>query len=65
MKKPAKARTSKPIGAEAPWNAQRDPERVRWARVMSAQARMAVGYYDREDVNEFLVDAVMEELKRN
>ena len=65
MNKPAAARTSKPISAEAPWNAQRDPDRIRWARVMSAQARMAVGYYDREDVKEFLVDAVMEELERH
>lgn len=65
MNRPAKARTSKPIGAEAPWNAQRDPEDVRWSRVMSAQARMAVGYYDRDDVKEFLVDAVLEELKRH
>lgn len=59
------APTSKPLSAEGPWNAGRDPERIRWARVMSAQARMAIGYYDREDVKEFLVDAVLEELERN
>jgi hypothetical protein len=32
---------------------------------MSAQARMAVGYYDRDEIRQFLVDAVLAELKRH
>ena len=32
---------------------------------MTAQARIAVGYYDREDVKELLLDAVMQELDRH
>jgi len=38
---------------------------VRWGKVKTAQARMAVDYYDRKDVKEALLDAVLEELSRN
>jgi len=44
------------------WSPLRDSEKIRWSRVLSAQARIAVDYYDREDVKEFLVDAVLDEL---
>lgn len=37
-------------------------ENVRWNRVMSARARIAVGYYDRPDVLDRLADAVLEEI---
>ena len=40
-------------------------ERIRWTRVMTAQARLAVGYYDRPDVLEQLADAVLEELEQH
>jgi hypothetical protein len=40
-------------------------ERIRWTRVMTAQARLAVGYYDRPDVLEELADAVIEELEQH
>jgi hypothetical protein len=35
---------------------------VRWARVNAARARIAAGYYDRENVRERLLDALLEEL---
>jgi hypothetical protein len=38
-------------------------ERIRWTRVMTAQARLAVGFYDRPDVLARLADAVLEELE--
>ena len=38
--------------------------RVRWSKVKTAQARMAVGYYERLDVKEALLDAVIKELSR-
>jgi hypothetical protein len=40
-------------------------ERIRWTRVMTAQARLAVGYYDRPDVLERLADAVLHELEQH
>lgn len=38
------------------------PDGVRWARVNAARARIAAGYYDRENVRERLLDALLEEL---
>jgi hypothetical protein len=35
---------------------------VRWARVNAARARIAAGYYDRENVRERLLDALLDEL---
>ena len=43
----------------------RSAKTIRWSKVMTAQARIAVGYYDREDVKELLLDAVMQELARH
>lgn len=40
-------------------------ERIRWTRVMTAQARLAVGYYDRPDVLARLADAVLQELEQH
>ena len=39
-----------------------DPGGVRWARVNAARARIAAGYYDRENVRERLLDALLDEL---
>ena len=36
---------------------------VRWSRVRAAKARIAAGFYDREDVRDRLADAVYEELR--
>ncbi len=43
----------------------RESDRVRWSKVMSAQARMASGYYERDEVQQFLVEALLRELRRN
>lgn len=37
---------------------------VRWELVRNARARAAVGYYDRPDVQERVLEAVLRELKR-
>jgi hypothetical protein len=42
----------------------RESDYVRWTKVMTARARMAVGYYDRDDVREKVLDAVLKELSR-
>lgn len=39
-----------------------DAEQIRWSRVLAAQARIASGYYDRPDVQEFILDAVIDEI---
>ena len=35
---------------------------VRWSRVEAARARIAAGFYDRVDVREQLLDAILEEV---
>jgi hypothetical protein len=42
----------------------RESEYIRWSKVMTARARMAVGYYDRDEVREKVLDAVLKELAR-
>ena len=37
---------------------------VRWSRILSAQARIASGYYELDEVRESVVDALLEELER-
>jgi len=43
----------------------RESDRIRWSKVMAAQARMASGYYDRDEVQQFLVEALLRELRRH
>jgi hypothetical protein len=40
-------------------------DRIRWSRVMVAQARLAAGFYDRPEVSESVVESLWEELRRN
>ena len=35
---------------------------VRWSRVKAARARIAAGFYDRDDVREKLLNAILDEL---
>lgn len=56
---PARGRTSRARRAAATPVPQ-----VRWDRVWRAQARIASGYYDRPDVRERVVDAMLAELSR-
>ncbi len=51
-------------GGPTEWTRPED-EKIRWSRVLSAQARIASDFYEREDVKAFLVDAVLEELSRH
>ena len=41
------------------------PKAIRWTKVMTAQARIATGYYDRKDVKEMVLEAVLKELARH
>src|SRR2546428_13316471 len=43
----------------------RDSARIRWSKVMTARARMAVDYYERDEVKERVLDAVLAELARD
>lgn len=43
-------------------SSSRAPERVRWSKVVTAQTRIAEGYYDRDAVREELLSQVMNEL---
>jgi hypothetical protein len=43
----------------------RSSSKIRWSKVMTAQARIAVGYYERDDVKELILDAVLKELRRH
>lgn len=43
----------------------RDGDGVRWSRVMTAQARITAGYYRRSDVQDLVVTAVLNELRRH
>ena len=47
------------------WNVLRDSDSVRWSRVQSAQARIASGFYEREEVQCAVVDAVIRELSHH
>ncbi|HYM81491.1 MAG TPA: hypothetical protein VEY91_08770 [Candidatus Limnocylindria bacterium] len=44
------------------WISASQEERIRWSKVLAAQARIASGYYDRDDVKAFLVEAIWQEL---
>ena len=43
----------------------RTAKSIRWSKVMTAQARIATGYYDRKDVKEMVLEAVLRELSRH
>ena len=43
---------------------RRDGDDVRWSRVMTASARITAGYYRRSDVQDLVVTAVLDELRR-
>ena len=44
------------------WRPMRRSPSIRWSKVMTAQARIAVGYYEREEVKELMLEALMKEL---
>lgn len=44
---------------------RRASRRIRTGRVLTAQARIASGHYDRPEVREILVDVLLQELERH
>jgi len=46
------------------WKVLRASDRVRWTRVQTAQARIASGYYERNEVQDYVVEQILRELKR-
>ena len=36
---------------------------VRWSKILSAQARIASGYYERDEIQDQVVDALLAELE--
>ena len=47
------------------WLATRDSSRIRPGRVLTAQARIASGYYERPEVRDYLLEALLEEMRRH
>jgi hypothetical protein len=45
-------------------SAAREAGGARWSRVEKARARIAARFYDRDDVREKLLDAILDELTR-
>lgn len=59
------SRTSKrPRALQQEWKVLRASDPVRWSRVQTAQARIASGYYERDDVRDYVVEQILRELKR-
>jgi hypothetical protein len=40
-------------------------DRVRWSKVQKAQARIASGYYERDEVQDLVVEQILRELTRH
>lgn len=40
----------------------KDTRPIRWSKVLAAQARIASGHYDRDDVRQLLIEAIWHEL---
>jgi hypothetical protein len=47
------------------WLGPRGNERLRPGRVLAARARIASGYYERPEVKDFLLEALLQELRRH
>lgn len=47
------------------WKVLKAADRVRWSRVQTAQARIVSGYYEREDVQSYVVTQILKELRRH
>ena len=46
------------------WLGNGDSERIRPSRVLAARARIASGHYDRPEVKDFLLEALLQALRR-
>ena len=47
------------------WFGTRESQHIRPARVLAARARIASGHYDQPEVQDYLLDALIEALKRH
>ncbi len=47
------------------WVGGRDSDRIRPGRVLAARARIASGHYERAEVKDFLLEALLQELRRH
>ena len=58
-------RTSKrPRSRARTWKVVLGTDRVRWSKVQKAQARIASGYYERDEVQDLVVEQILRELIR-
>ena len=62
--KRSRARTPAHASRADRWTVLRNGQRVRWSRIQTAQARIASGFYERDEVQAFVVDALLRELRR-
>ncbi|MGH7729755.1 MAG: hypothetical protein ACRENJ_00725 [Candidatus Eiseniibacteriota bacterium] len=47
------------------WLGARESDRIRPSRVLAARARIASGHYDRPEVRDFLLEALLQALRRH
>ena len=60
------SRTSKrPRPRTREWKVLGGTDRVRWSKVQTAQARIASGYYERDEVQDLVVEQILRELTRH
>jgi len=59
---PKAAKQSRPALRVIRTSADSSGPAIRWSKVMTAQTRIAEGYYDRDDVRDLLLGEVMKEL---
>lgn len=57
--------TQRPRSRDGDWKVINGADRVRWTRVQTAQARIASGFYEREEVQAAVAAAVLRELRRH
>lgn len=65
MKPVPPTRSTPPRARVVEWRPMRRSSSIRSAKVLTAQARISVGYYDREEVKDALLDALLKELATN
>jgi len=57
------SKRSRPRASE--WKVLKGADRIRWSRIQTAQARIVSGYYERDDVQAYVVTQILRELKRH
>ena len=62
-KQPGSSKRSRP--RTRTWKVLREDGPVRWSKVQTAQARIASGYYERDEVECVVVSALVRELKKH